>query len=381
MAKRGRVEQHKHDGFLRWLKEREPERGAGRKGYVVYTNPGGEKARAACALLRGLQLYPDLIVLREPRRNLYLIAEVETEGTVTDTEARQWAAYSECGVPFTLYVPEGYGFKAREIIESTQIEVPLPRGLREYGYADSRTEPTSIDGATRAKIHYDRSWSPVTTERILDRLVAKCRWNVVARNRGVSTREVTDEAGVSWDAASAHLRYLESRGMVHLARGRQTTRWLPKPGAEFLPLHKTAVKLPDARMRGVLGLAERLKSSPPHATVETEVTNIGKMTITLSDSDKDGLTFQIATDKPIFDKDFFPVVSKDEKLVGVERHVFGKRVRVMLLGKRDSVEVIPTMVRLLLPSRDKEACSRFVAYYVKWLATVYWPMLEEYERM
>lgn len=57
---------------------------------------------------RGEGFYPDIVVYSEPRKEVQMVAEVETASSVTYDEAlHDWLRFSELGAPFYLYVPAG----------------------------------------------------------------------------------------------------------------------------------------------------------------------------------------------------------------------------------------------------------------------------------
>ncbi len=81
----------------------------------------------------GRELTPDIVVA-EARSNVpKILAEVETTDTVTEEEAeKEWRPYSQVpGAAFYLYVPAGYGVRAREILKKLKIS---SAGLRTWRY-------------------------------------------------------------------------------------------------------------------------------------------------------------------------------------------------------------------------------------------------------
>jgi hypothetical protein len=80
-------------------------------GYYITINPDAERNISA-----GPANYPDLVAWRVTggRNILQWVAEVETEESVTEAEARtQWRPFGALGVPFYLIVPKGYQRSAR----------------------------------------------------------------------------------------------------------------------------------------------------------------------------------------------------------------------------------------------------------------------------
>jgi hypothetical protein len=67
--------------------------------YSVYINPGAQKNTAVGGE------YPDIIVTPRGSNAVQFIIEVETEGSVNDSEAEQWKSYSKLGATFYILVP------------------------------------------------------------------------------------------------------------------------------------------------------------------------------------------------------------------------------------------------------------------------------------
>lgn len=95
------------------------------KGYGIATNPGGSK-NGFVGPPTNLR-YPDVVLWRpvSPGANMgtvTVIEEIETEDSVTDTEADQWADYASLGVEtFNLVVPVSKKAAALEIIRRRKI--------------------------------------------------------------------------------------------------------------------------------------------------------------------------------------------------------------------------------------------------------------------
>ena len=80
--------------------------------------------------LEGEALYPDIVVVEQPRNVVRIIAEVETAQTVTEEEAeREWKLFSELCEAFYLYVPAGWSDEAKRICKKLRIRVA---GLRTW---------------------------------------------------------------------------------------------------------------------------------------------------------------------------------------------------------------------------------------------------------
>jgi len=81
-----------------------------RSKYDVHMNPGSEKNIAV-----GSE-YPDIVVTPRGANTVQFIIEVETEDSVSDSEAdAQWKPYSELGGAFYLLVPHSSLQAARSI--------------------------------------------------------------------------------------------------------------------------------------------------------------------------------------------------------------------------------------------------------------------------
>jgi hypothetical protein len=97
--------------------------------YYITINPGAEKNIAA-----GRGQYPDLVgwKVAAGKKILQWVAEVETEESVTEAEARtQWRSYAGLGVPFYLIVPKGYRTPAQVCARRALLSLPH---ITEYGF-------------------------------------------------------------------------------------------------------------------------------------------------------------------------------------------------------------------------------------------------------
>ncbi len=118
-----------HDHVVRLVAQRWAEPGRLR----IDTNPGVERN----VWTGPAQIYPDLVGWTQQGRLKapMWIAEVETEETVTENEARtQWRDYASLGVPFFLIVPRGY--RSRAQVLSTKVGI-APKGIYEYGFLNT----------------------------------------------------------------------------------------------------------------------------------------------------------------------------------------------------------------------------------------------------
>jgi len=57
----------------------------------------------------GAECSPDVLVLATDSEQLVMVAEVETESTLDEAEAREWAEFSRLCGRFYLYFPKGFG--------------------------------------------------------------------------------------------------------------------------------------------------------------------------------------------------------------------------------------------------------------------------------
>ena len=87
------------------------------EGKTVYTNPGQEKNKA------WNDCFIDVIVLDHPNSNSAIVIEVETDSSLTDTEAKvQWVRYAECNDGWHLAVPVNRVDDARRLLLRNYIE-------------------------------------------------------------------------------------------------------------------------------------------------------------------------------------------------------------------------------------------------------------------
>lgn len=123
MAKRNSQKQSEHDAVI--------EASAGTygqwqaNGYVVSTNPDGERRLPVGSADN--PRYPDIVVWMPKYRGssngtAEVIEEIETETSVTEQEADQWADYASLGVSqFNLVVPRSKKADALLIIQKKRI--------------------------------------------------------------------------------------------------------------------------------------------------------------------------------------------------------------------------------------------------------------------
>src|SRR5262245_57939539 len=110
-AKRTRDAQRVHDHVIAAL-AREYER----RGHRVFTNPGPVKSMGVDGQ------YPDVIVLRKRGQRMAYAIEVETEESVSETEAvGQWVQYDETFDRWYLAVPKTKRAAAAALIEDHEL--------------------------------------------------------------------------------------------------------------------------------------------------------------------------------------------------------------------------------------------------------------------
>lgn len=81
--------------------------------YMSYQNhPMKTKAIRSPA---GHDSFPDIIVFWPRNDRVVQVAEVETESTVNEEEAKEWREFSQLGADFVLYVPSGCGAAAKKM--------------------------------------------------------------------------------------------------------------------------------------------------------------------------------------------------------------------------------------------------------------------------
>ncbi|MFQ5810592.1 MAG: hypothetical protein ACE5JM_13330 [Armatimonadota bacterium] len=104
MARRSRDEQAQHDRVVLLVaQQRFP-----RETCHVATNPGTEEN---CGLAYvtddgdGYTVYPDIVALMRPDREIVAVAEVETTSTVTGGHSGQWRLFAQHANAFYLFVP------------------------------------------------------------------------------------------------------------------------------------------------------------------------------------------------------------------------------------------------------------------------------------
>ena len=106
-------------------------------------------------------------------------------------------------------------------------------------------------------------------------------------------------------------------------------------------------------------------------TVTYELKNIGSVEISVIDVDNDVTTYNIKAKQAIFTSGFLVAKANENKeLQEKERALFGEK-------QPGLNSPIPTIVRVEIPSGDKEKCSEYMAFLLEWLDTEYFEKRKE----
>ncbi len=125
----------------------------------------------------------------------------------------------------------------------------------------------------------------------------------------------------------------------------------------------------DKRMGDLVEIIRMLV--PRGQTVTYELKNIGPVEVSVLDMGENITNYSIKIQQPIFTSRFLV-----EKATGSERF---REKETVFFGKEETTlhSPIPTVLRVQLPSTDKEVCSRFMAFLLKWLDTEYFESSKE----
>jgi hypothetical protein len=69
----------------------------------------------------GTEHFPDVVVVHSDTGRLVMVAEVETESTINETEADEWRSFAGLAERFYLYVPRGYGPRAVQLCQGCRV--------------------------------------------------------------------------------------------------------------------------------------------------------------------------------------------------------------------------------------------------------------------
>ena len=97
--------------------------------YETFTN--NPKPTIAVGQFNGADVFPDIVVVRRPGQWLMMMAQVESENTLTDDVAlARWLPASKCGELF-IYVPMGSAGEAKKLAKKHNIQI---RGVRTWRF-------------------------------------------------------------------------------------------------------------------------------------------------------------------------------------------------------------------------------------------------------
>lgn len=98
--------------------------------YKTYTNV--PTRTMGVAMPDNVVAYPDIVVVQDPENYAKILGEVETAETMNESSAlRRWLPFAELA-PLYLYVPVGFGDRARELCRDFKASVV---GIRTWRYA------------------------------------------------------------------------------------------------------------------------------------------------------------------------------------------------------------------------------------------------------
>ena len=105
-----------------------------------------------------------------------------------------------------------------------------------------------------------------------------------------------------------------------------------------------------------------------HSTVERELENLGKVTITAEPA-LNKTVYLIEIEKPILRERFFGKKIGEADFVKQETKILGKEGEATILS--------PHRMKYFVPSTDPKACTEFVTFLLKWLNSTYVESLKE----
>ena len=127
----------------------------------------------------------------------------------------------------------------------------------------------------------------------------------------------------------------------------------------------------DKRMRDLFRIVRLLIRQ--RGTIEYELTNIGKVEITLDEIEEEETTYIFEVVNPIFKEGLlFKTMNESEELSDLEEELFGDDEVVISLLIYNSLE-------LTIPSTENELCNRYIAFFIKWLDSEYWTAVEQFK--
>lgn len=110
--------------------------------YTTYTNPNGPSQwQKSAGKVNDEEQYPDIVGISKTTNNPTIIAEIETETSVTEEESQQWKDYAKLGIAFYLYVPNTKVEDAKKLLSSKKITI---KGLRGYEVDNGKIKISDI---------------------------------------------------------------------------------------------------------------------------------------------------------------------------------------------------------------------------------------------
>ncbi len=80
--------------------------------------------------VNGEEIFPDIVVVRRPGQWLMIMADVETDDSLTDeTALKRWLPAAQCG-ELLIYVPTGCVAQAKELIRRHHVAIKALRTWR-----------------------------------------------------------------------------------------------------------------------------------------------------------------------------------------------------------------------------------------------------------
>jgi hypothetical protein len=110
---------------------------------------------------------------------------------------------------------------------------------------------------------------------------------------------------------------------------------------------------------------------PQKGTATYKLKNIGSVEVSILDMGDNVTTYNIKVEQPIFTPRFLVTkANEDKEFQEKEKALFGEL-------QPGFHAPIPTILRVDLPSEDKEKCSEYMAALLKWLDTEYFEKKKE----
>jgi len=125
----------------------------------------------------------------------------------------------------------------------------------------------------------------------------------------------------------------------------------------------------DKRMVDLVEIIKMLV--PQRGTATYKLKNIGSVEVSILDMGDNVTYYNIKAEEPIFTTRFLVTkANKDKEFFEKEKALFGEVPPTLH-------SPIPTILRVTLPSEDKEKCSEYMAALLKWLDTEYFEKKKE----